>query len=177
MKKYSCLFTGILCFVAATAQEKDSSIRHQPYSRKLTSEWVAVAGFNSGYSFLFDLGFGKNEYGVDGHHPIARGYTVGAEIQYRHHDRLFGPKISVYAMGGMAAGAIGFNLIHYTNFKKTSLVFRPEYGIGVERLKLTYGYNFRLSKRDNFISLNSHLVSLAFFIHVAKHEQEEENEK
>jgi hypothetical protein len=172
MKKYSCLFSALLCLLAATAQEKDSSIRHQPYSRKLTSEWVALVGFNSGYSFLADVGFGKNTYGTDGHHPIAKGYTVSAEVQFRHYDRLFGPKISVHAMGGAAAGAVGFNLIHYTNFKKTSLVFRPEYGIGVERFKVTYGYNWRLSKRDNFVSLNSHLVSLAFLIHVAKHEQE-----
>jgi hypothetical protein len=166
MKKYICSLTCILYSLAVMAQEKDSSF-HFP-SRKITNEWVTQVGFNSGYSFLMDLGFGHNSYGQAGPHPFAVSYTAGAEIQIGHRDRLFAPKISLHMMGGQA---MGFHLIHYTNFKKTSLVFRPEYGIGMQRFKIAYGYNYRLSKRDNFVSLSSHLVSMIYLIHTAKHEE------
>ena len=173
MKKFIPFFIGMIYCIACAAQQ--DSTRRVNFN-KMEKEWVTLVGFNSGYSFLFDFGFGKNEYRIDGHHPIARGYTVGAEFQYNHRDRLFGPKISVHAMGGIAATAMGLHLIHYTNFRKTSLVFRPEYGMGIERFKIAYGYNFRLSKRDNFVSLNSHLVSLVYLIHTAKHEEEDDEQ-
>lgn len=170
MKKHICLFIGIICCIAAIAQDTTRNVPRY-YGKKMTDEWVSLVGFNSGYSFLLDLGFGHNSYGTAGHHPIAVSYTGGAEVQIGHRDRLIAPKISMHIMGGYA---MGFHLIHYTNFKKTSLVFRPEWGIGMERFKIAYGYNFRLSKRDNFVSLNSHLVSFVYLIHTMKHEEDKE---
>jgi hypothetical protein len=170
MRKHIFLFIAIICCAAAIAQDTDSSFRSY-YSRKITNEWVTLVGFNSGYSFLLDLGFGHNSYGTAGHHPVAVSYTAGSEIQIGHRDRLFAPKISMHMMGGIA---MGYHLIHYTNFKKTSLVFRPEFGFGMERFKFAYGYNWRMSKRDNFVSLNSHLASLVYLIHTMKHEEARE---
>lgn len=166
MKKIICPVIIIVCYMPTIAQDRDTSFHF--HSRKITNEWVSLVGFNSGYSFLLDLGFGHNSYGTTGLHPVAVSYTGGAEIQIGHRDRLFAPKISLNMMGGQA---MGFHLIHYTNFKKTSLVFRPEWGIGMQRFKIAYGYNWRLSKRDNFVSLSSHLVSLIYLVHTAKHEE------
>lgn len=170
MKKYILFVTVIFSGIVVEAQQ--DSIAPKYNFRKMQKEWAVLVGFNAGDSFFGDIGFGINEYGSAGPHPIAVSFTAGSEIQFRHTDKLIGPKISMHMMGG---SALGFNLIHYTNFKKTSLVFRPEVGFGVQRFKMTYGYNFRLSKRDNFASISSHLFSLMCLIHVAKHEEEQMN--
>jgi len=170
MKKHMIPLIIIMCCATAEAQDTTHKFS-RAYMNKMTKEWVSLVGFNSGYSFLLDLGFGHNTYGSAGPHPVAVSYTAGTEIQIGHRDHLFAPKISMHLMGGYA---MGFHLIHYTNFKKTSLVFRPEFGIGMERFKVAYGYNWRMSKRDNFVSLSSHLVSFIYLIHTIKQEEEQD---
>lgn len=64
-----------------------------------------------------------------------------------------GPKIGVWIGGGMA---MGLNLIYYTNFDKNSLVCRPEIGMGIEKFKLVYGYNWRWTK-SLLLSINTRL--------------------
>lgn len=61
----------------------------------------------------------------------------------------------------MAGGfAMGLNLIYYTDFDRSSLVFRPEIGIGLDKAKLVYGYNWDWTKGLN--SINKHQVGLTY---------------
>ena len=97
-----------------------------------------------------------NVYGVN-HHPFGAAAFAGCEIRM---DRptLIGPKAGVFLTGGFAMGA---QAIYYTNGTEGSFVLRPEYGIGLFKFKITYGYNFRLSNKD-MPGLNTHVANAAY---------------
>jgi hypothetical protein len=55
---------------------------------------------------------------------------------------------------------MGLNIIYYTDFDKASVVFRPEIGLGIEKAKLVYGYNWKFNKP--FDGINKHLAGLTY---------------
>jgi hypothetical protein len=62
---------------------------------------------------------------------------------------------------------LGLNLICYTNGTETAWRFRPEYGIGLSRFKLAYGYNISLSNKD-FENITRSNISLNVLLDLGK---------
>jgi hypothetical protein len=119
-----------------------------------------LTGISFGKNTFFDIGVSKNTNTVVGHHPFSSAYFASTELKFG--DRfIIGPKIGVWAAGGVGGIAMGLNMIYYTDFDNGSLVFRPEIGFGFENFKLVYGYNAILTKH-NLDGLNRNLVSISY---------------
>jgi hypothetical protein len=111
--------------------------------------------YNQGKYGFADFGLIINHYGTN-RHPFSLDYFVSNEIKFDK-DLVIGPKVGVWVAGGFA---MGLNLIYYTDFDKSSLVFRPEIGIGFENVKFVYGYNWRWTK--SLTNINRHQVGLTY---------------
>lgn len=114
-----------------------------------------LLGYNQGKYGFADIGFSINHYGTN-RHLFLFDYFISNEIKLNK-DVIIGPKIGVWMAGGFA---MGLSLIYYTDFDKSSLAFRPEIGIGLEKAKLVYGYNWDWTKGLN--SINKHQVGLTY---------------
>jgi hypothetical protein len=107
-----------------------------------------------------DLGISVIKSGIVGHHPIATAYFFASEFHFVNKP-IVGPKVGVWAAGGVAPLAMGLNIIYYSDFDQSSLVFRPEIGIGFDRLKITYGYNAKLTN-TSFDRIPKNIFGLTF---------------
>jgi hypothetical protein len=67
----------------------------------------------------------------------------------------------------MSPMPIGINLIYYTDFNKGSLVFRPEYGFGIEQVRLVYGYNAKIIN-SKFNLINKQQAALLYSFNLKK---------
>ena len=120
-------------------------------------DFSLLLGYNRGKYGFADIGFAINHYGTN-RHPFSIDYFISNEIKLSK-DVIIGPKVGIWVGGGFA---MGLNLIYYTNFEKGNLVFRPEIGIGFEKAKLVYGYNWNWTKALN--GINQHQVGLTYCI-------------
>lgn len=105
-----------------------------------------------------ELGIGRSAYGVV-HHPYGVSYYLGAEMCV---DRPgpYGVKAGAYVTGGMA---MGVQYIHYMEMEGSAAmeVLRPEIGIGLFKFKMTYAYNWRLTK-PRIDGVSTHMLSLSY---------------
>jgi hypothetical protein len=144
-------FLAMLHPVFAQTKAADSIHKYGTFHK----EFSLLTGLNQGaYSFA-DIGLAINEYGSF-RHPFAAAYFVSSEVKMGK-DVIIGPKIGVWMGGGYV---VGLNLIYYTDFMKGSFVFRPEIGIGIQKAKLVYGYNWKWKK--SFNGIDEHIISLAY---------------
>jgi hypothetical protein len=155
MLKY---FLTILIFFglafSGQSQTTDSDLQNwtkATYKKELS----LLIGYNQGKYGFADIGLAINHYGTN-RHPFSLDYFVSNEIKIDK-DLMIGPKVGVWVAGGFA---MGLNLIYYTDFDKSSLVLRPEIGIGIEKVKFVYGYNWRWTK--SLININQHQVGLTY---------------
>ena len=111
------------------------------------------------YSYA-DIGFTKMSNALLGYHSFSFASFVSTEIKLGG-KFIIGPKIGVWAAGGSGAMAIGLNMIYYTDFDNSALVFRPEIGFGIQNFKLVYGYNANLTKY-RLDRINKNLVGLTY---------------
>jgi len=81
---------------------------------------------------------------MQGPHAFGFNYFVSTEIKVGN-DLLLGPKIGLWFANGIG---IGLNVIYYTDLDSSSWRFRPEFGIGLSRFKIVYGYNIALTNKD-----------------------------
>ena len=89
-------------------------------------------------------------------------YFVSAEIRPAR-TTIVGTKVGAWMSGGCSAMCLGISAIWYTNGTENSLRVRPEIGIGMGPIKVTYGYNIPFFNRD-FEGVNTHTISAAFLI-------------
>ena len=122
---------------------------------KYKRDFSLLVGYNQGKHAFAEIGLAINQYGTN-RHPFSFDYFISNEIKLNK-EVIIGPKIGVWIAGGFG---IGLNLIYYTDFDKSSLVFRPEIGIGLDKAKLVYGYNWDWTKGLN--SINKHQVGLTY---------------
>jgi hypothetical protein len=115
-----------------------------------------LAGYNQGYYGFAELGLAFNTFSFCEYSTSGAAF-VSMEVKLND-PKTIGPKIGVW-MSSMGL-ALGLNLIYYTNADKSSLVFRPELGIGAGRAKIVYGYNARLTK--SLDAINSHQLGVAW---------------
>ena len=123
-----------------------------------TKEWDLKTGYTYQKQHSAELGIARTNYGVNGYHPYFMETSAGAEFLFGE-DFILGPKMAFRLSGGQA---MGINLIAYTDFTNTEVVFRPDIGVGMYSFALVYGYNFRLNKAG--LNMNRHLFSLIFYI-------------
>ena len=122
-----------------------------------------LTGFNQGYYGFADIGLELNKTGATAIHDISVSYSVSNEIKISN-KTTFGPKIGVWVAAGPA---VGLNLIYYTDFSNSSLVLRPEIGLGVTNFKLVYGYNFKLT--NALQTINTNIIEVIYCFSFRKH--------
>lgn len=161
----SFILFGRLCFGQSQATKNaptDSSSMKNPIyfgGIRLDKYFSLLGGYNVwNYNFI-ELGLAINKHGVLVIHPYADAYFVSTEIKLSN-KLLIGPKIGCWASGGIGPCSMGLNLIYYTDFKGSSLRFRPEIGVGMWNFKLVYGYNVAITNKD-FNGINKNNLSLA----------------
>jgi hypothetical protein len=146
--------------------ENDTAMNKLRYGVILERHISVLTGFNFWRNFNVELGLAINQYGQVGHHPAAWAYFVSNEIKIDN-KILIGPKIGVWAGGGVSGMAMGLNVIYYSNFDNSSLRIRPEIGMGFGRWKVVYGYNIPLTNRD-FEGVNKSNIGIALVFGVKK---------
>ncbi|MBX3256155.1 MAG: hypothetical protein KF862_18605 [Chitinophagaceae bacterium] len=152
-KALAILFFIFIAFVGQT-QTKDTILPSQTIA-SYNKDFSLLTGYSQGRYAFADIGLAINYYGTN-RHPFSIGYFVSNEIKLNK-DLIIGPKIGVWIAGGIA---MGLNLIYYTDFDKSSLVLRPEIGIGILKTKLVYGYNWRWT--NSLTNINQHQVDLTY---------------
>lgn len=120
-------------------------------------ELSLLTAINVGKYFNAEVGIGINIFGRVGPHPNGSCFYIGNEIKVSD-KLLIGPKVGIHLMGGYA---FGISFIYYTNFDSSCLVFRPDVGIGIQRFKMAYGYNVKLSNK-HFNQINRHLFTIIY---------------
>jgi len=116
-----------------------------------TKSWGIIAGIGINEKINLELGYGRAFYGVIWHHWHFANYYLGSEFMFQNETFLIAPKISFWCNGGSVPGALGLNLLYYTDLNHyNNFVFRPEIGIGYFKFKLVWGYNISLMFRTSF---------------------------
>ena len=157
MKKVYCLLTTFL--IIATTQAQRNYYRDSTYKDTCNNVGLSLlAGFNQGGYGFAELGLAYNSFSFCAYSTSGAAF---ASLEVKLNDtKTIGPKVGVW-MSSMGL-ALGLNLIYYTNTNtdKSSLVFRPEIGIGAGRAKIVYGYNAQLTKELD--AINTHQVGVAW---------------
>lgn len=125
-----------LCF----AQASDSTSFFRAGDKYLSF----LVGYNFWNNHFLELGLAHNQLDMQGPHAFGFNYFVSTEIKVGN-DLLLGPKIGLWFANGIG---IGLNVIYYTDLDSSSWRFRPEFGIGLSRFKIVYGYNIALTNKD-----------------------------
>jgi hypothetical protein len=135
------------------------SVFHQYYKEKDLS---LVLGYQLQRNHFAELGIAIKNNGVIGPHPNTSIFLFSNEVKINQMKNFFvlGQKIGVWGGNGIA---MGLNLIHYTDFRKSSLQFRPEVGMGIDIFRVVYGYNCSLVNKD-FAGINKHNFTLNLLI-------------
>jgi hypothetical protein len=155
--------TSSFCF----GQTEDGSTANRLRNGGDLERHISVlTGFNFWSNFYGELGLSINQYGRVGHHPAAWAYFISNEIKIDN-KILIGPKIGVWAGGGVGGMAMGLNLIYYSDFEQSSFRIRPEIGMGFGRWKVVYGYNIPLTNK-NFEGVNKSNIGIALMVGVKK---------
>ena len=155
--KFQLFFTLTIVSFSLHAQITDTT-KHKGIILKRS--FCLMTGYSYGKYSYADIGFAKLSSTTLGNHPFSSAYFASTEIKLG--DKfIIGPKIGIWAAGGSGAIAIGLNMIYYTDFDNSTLVFRPEIGFGIQNFKLVYGYNANLTNY-RLDRINKNLVGLTF---------------
>ena len=152
-----CALCLLLLTVVTTAraQEPDSTSIHHGW-REHHDEITLLAGYHQGRNGFVEFGVGRNRHGTN-QHPYDMAYYLGTEVQVNRPE-LVGVKVGAYVDGGVA---MGVQLIQYFEGGEGCTVFRPEIGIGLFKLKVTYAYNIGLAAK-RLTGINTHMISLTY---------------
>jgi len=119
-------------------------------------EFGVETGLFSGYGFglgtkdtkkshIFEIGIWRSKY-VIGHKALFRTIYGGNDFILIDSKLFFGPKIGGYI--GFFLFVVGAELIYYSNFKQSSLMFAPYYGFGGHPIQLTLKPLIKLTDHD-----------------------------
>ena len=121
---------------------------------------------STGYNraVLLELGFAYSQFSSVGLHPFSSTVFISNEVHF-HHKITIAPKVGLWVSGGAGGLVMGVNLLYYTNFTQSMIVFRPEMGIGARGFKLTYGHNVSQANKQ-FDDLPISVFSITFCLGV-----------
>ena len=125
-----------------------------------------LTGINYGKQVFIDLGISVNSHGTAGYHSVETAYYLASEFHFTDKP-IIGPKIGAWISGGASAIVVGLNIIYYTDFDESSLVFRPEIGFGFDKFKITYGYNAKLTN-TSFDRIPQSIIGLTYCFKLKK---------
>ena len=161
---YKSLTIGLVLLASnGYAQDKDSTY----YSGiRRGDKYISILiGYNGWTNNFGEIGIAKNRLDGVGPHPLGRTFFASTEIKLSSSETIVGPKIGAWFGGGASLGAIGLSTIYYTDFNQGTWRLRPEIGFGLDRFKLTYGYNIALTNKD-FDKINRDNISFVFLLQV-----------
>ncbi|RYY88909.1 MAG: hypothetical protein EOO15_07740 [Chitinophagaceae bacterium] len=117
-----------------------------------------LAGAGVSRAAYLEAGLSKNWMAYGGPHIV--GAAVYASVELHTGQRtLLAPKV-----GGWVAVlplAIGASVARYSNSNESSWVFKPEAGLGFDRLKITYSWNIGITNK-HFDGIRGHSIGLAY---------------
>ena len=125
-----------------------------------------LLGYNIWKNHFAEVGIALNQLNTVGHHPLGVTYFISNEVRI-FGEPLMGPKIGCWFAGGASAVAMGINAVYYTDLKSGALRFRPEIGLGLDRIKIVYGYNIPITHRD-FGKINRSNISIVALLTLVK---------
>jgi hypothetical protein len=143
--------------------ENDSTVRTMRYGLDLKRHISVLTGFNFWKTAYGELGLAINQHGRNGSHPTAWAYFISNEIKIDD-NIIIGPKIGAWVGGSLG---VGINVIYYTDFNKSALRVRPEFGWAFGRWKVVYGYNLPLIN-TSFRGVNKHNLGIALLFGIKK---------
>jgi hypothetical protein len=157
MRKFLFCVILHLSTVAVYCQIKD----FVPFAK--IKEYCLQVGLGYGKSPVIDCGFSLYNYTVSKRHRYFWApFSISTEVQLDK-DRLIAFKTGSWAGGGATHLAIGMDWIYYTDFTEGSIVFRPQAGFVFRHIKLTYGYNARVTN-TSFDKVARNVVNASLFI-------------
>lgn len=151
-------FFFINLFLATQAFSQTDTVVQQKYIPSVSQHVSILAGYSFWHYHNIEIGVASNTFSTVGHHAYTSAYYVSSEV-FIDRNPIIGPKIGGWISGGVGAMALGGSLIYYTDFDQGTLRLRPEIGMGIGAVKLTYGYNIPLANRS-FNRINTHVISL-----------------
>jgi hypothetical protein len=156
------LLAGIYGF--AQKQDKRDSSHYQSLNLGIGYNYTYGESEDRNYH-LIELGVNKTLYG--GQHGGGIQYGVGTEIGLNTEKFIVGPKVSGIIYFQFIA--FGAELITYTDFDNASLRFAPIFGLGNERVRLTFNPHLVLIN-DDFPPISG-LVTLSVNLSLDKEER------
>lgn len=127
-----------------------------PHRVEVHHEITLLTGYHQGHYGFAELGIGRSVYGMV-HHPFGASVYAGAEARVDRPE-LWGVKAGCYLTGG---SAFGVQVIHYMEGGRSMEVLRQEIGIGLFKARITYAYNWRLT-RPRIDGVNTHMLSIGY---------------
>jgi len=125
-----------------------------------------VAGFHHGSHDFFELGYC--------HGASSLGFLMvaaSASTEWNFKDKVGGYKMGIWFNSILSAGlntVVYYNYNQYSSdYKKIPFGFRPEIGIGISIINLTYGYNL-LIVNPHTDGVNKHMISARIVLPMAK---------
>jgi hypothetical protein len=163
---------GMLSSAMAFAQQHDTLDLLLPSRMRSEHALALLVGYHQGHYGFAELGIGRNNVqgGFCGP-PFASGYYLGAEVRVDRPE-LLAVKAEAYMTGFFA---MGLQYLHYMERPHadgpttltTMDVLRPEIGFGALQFKITYAYNWRLTK-PHIEGVNTHMVSIGYAFNIAR---------
>ena len=105
-----------------------------------------------------ELGISKNSMAYGGHHAFGSAYYFSSEVHISNRP-LLGPKAGAWL--AVLPLLIGLSVVDYTDFGQQCLVLKPEFGVGFDRVKLSFTWNRKLTNHS-FEGLADHSFSLVY---------------
>jgi hypothetical protein len=125
-----------------------------------------ILGYQGGKNHFFEVGYG---YGSSAYELIFVGMGPSAEVNFK--DKVNGYKFGVWFNSILS---FGLNALAYHNYNKESLFYnklswgvRPEIGLGVSKINITYGYNL-LVNNSKMTGVNKNMISIRCMIPVKR---------
>ncbi|BDD08260.1 hypothetical protein FUAX_06920 [Fulvitalea axinellae] len=163
--KTLALLIPLIFFLSAGTfgQSQDYPEANRKKLVNIQEDIAMVVGYQQHHYGFGEVGLAWKAY-ISGlrHHYSAVQLAVSNEFSTkkwgeRDNNTIWGLKAGAWVDGAVA---MGINLIHYTDFDKSAMAFRPEFGLGWNgQFRLVYGYNIRFWD-GGVKGLNGHAFSL-----------------
>lgn len=163
------LLTCGLILIAIQSYSQRSDSTYNSAISKSDRYLSLLLGYNGWTNNFGELGLAINQLNLVGPHPLGWAVFASTEFKLSTSETIIGPKIGVWAGGGVGLVAFGLSTIYYTDLDKGTWRLRPEIGLGLDRFKLVYGYNIALTN-ENFTKINRDNISLTILLQVKKRE-------
>lgn len=140
----------LTCATHAKAQTTDT-IKKAASPR---TQLAALIGYNLQKNSFAEIGIGMYQRGWIDYLPFLSSVSISDEISTSG-KFIMGPKASVSFNIYSVPIAFVANLIDYTDFETNAWRFRPEIGLGLEGIRIVYGYNIPINN-SGFGNINTH---------------------